>query len=95
MNKTRVNLDHPIEIDDNSVAFIELRRPIVGDLVKVFSKKQASNYEQEADLVALLSDRTRDEIDLIDVVDFKKFQKIIIEFLTPGKTPLSLIKSSK
>jgi len=79
-NTQRVKLDHPFEVDGETVEAVSLRRPKVRDLRKMEAARSGGDMEQSVVLMAALTDLPVSVIEEIDSDDFMKLSKMIEGF---------------
>ena len=78
----QVVLDFPVNINGVEYADLVLRRPVVRD-VRIASRVQGSDADQEATLIAQLCDVSSEVIDCLDVADYGKLSVALQNFQNP------------
>ncbi len=77
---TTIALKYPITLDGNEVREVSLRRPLVGDILKLDAVK--SDTKRELTLISVLSGLPSSALEMIDMGDWGKIQKVAVDFLS-------------
>lgn len=72
-----VQLQYPVTLPDGKLTEITLRRPTLGDNLKC---GQDGSVEKEVLLISLLTGLTREDLILLDMLDYRKLQDEILRF---------------
>ena len=83
-----IQLTHPIEADGGTVSALQLRRPVVRDMLAA-DKTAGSEAEKEVRMFASLCEVTPGVIEALDLTDYMALQETYRGFLssvrvTPG-----------
>ncbi|MGB0503597.1 MAG: phage tail assembly protein [Thalassolituus sp.] len=81
MEKLKIELTHPIDIDGIKVSVLQLRRPKVRDMLSV-EKSVDNDAEKEIQLFANLCELTPENLLDLDMADYSKLQKAYQDFLS-------------
>lgn len=81
MDKLKIELTHPINLDGTKVSLLQLRRPKVRDMLSV-EKSVDNDAEKEIQLFANLCELTPENLHDLDMVDYAKLQKAYQDFLS-------------
>ena len=81
MDKLKIELTHPINLDGTNVSLLQLRRPKVRDMLSV-EKSVDNDAEKEIQLFANLCELTPENLHDLDMVDYAKLQKAYQDFLS-------------
>ena len=81
MDKLKIELTHPIDIDGTKVSVLQLRRPKVRDMFSV-EKSVDNDAEKEIQLFANLCELTPENLLDLDMADYSKLQKAYQDFLS-------------
>ncbi|MGI1678973.1 MAG: phage tail assembly protein [Cellvibrionaceae bacterium] len=81
MEKLKIELTHPIDIDGIKVSVLQLRRPKVRDMLSV-EKIVDNDAEKEIQLFANLCELTPENLLDLDMADYSKLQKAYQDFLS-------------
>jgi hypothetical protein len=81
MDKLKIELTHPIDIDGTKVSVLQLRRPKVRDMLGV-EKSVDNDAEKEIQLFANLCELTPENLLDLDMADYSKLQKAYQDFLS-------------
>ncbi len=81
-----IPLDYPIEIDGVLVKNLKMRRPKVRDMIASV-KGPGSNEGKEVKLFANLCEVTENDINELDLSDYKKLQDMFNGFLSSKSEP--------
>lgn len=81
MDKLKIDLTHPIDIDGTKVSVLRLRRPKVRDMLSV-EKSVDNDAEKEIQLFANLCELTPENLLDLDMADYSKLQKAYQDFLS-------------
>ena len=78
-----VKLTHPIEADGGTVSALQLRRPVVRDMLAA-DKAAGSEAEKEVRMFACLCEVTPGVIEALDLTDYMALQETYRGFLSSG-----------
>ena len=81
MDKLKIELTHPIDIDGTKVSVLQLRRPKVRDMLSV-EKSVDNDAEKEIRLFVNLCELTPENLLDLDMADYSKLQKAYQDFLS-------------
>ena len=82
-----IKLTHPIEADGGKVDALQLRRPVVRDMLAA-DKAAGSEAEKEVRMFASLCEVTSGVIEALDLTDYMTLQETYRGFLSSGpQTP--------
>lgn len=81
MSEYTIQLDHPMQIDGQSIHELTIRRPKVKDLREA-EKAGAGASEQELSLFARLTGINPEDLDEMDLADYQKLQQRYSAFLS-------------
>lgn len=76
---TDITLDYPITINGAQVTRIRLRRPKTRDTL-IARKMKGDSAEQEIALIANLSELSPEDVQELDVADYRKVQQALEAF---------------
>lgn len=76
---TDITLDYPIKINGAEVTRIRLRRPKTRDTL-IARKLHGDSAEQEIALIANLAEWTPEDVQELDVADYRKVQQALEAF---------------
>ena len=82
-SSVQVVLDYPVKHNGVEYADLVLRRPLVRD-VRLASRAQGSDADQEATLIAHLCDVPSEVIDSMDFSDYGKLSVALQNFQSPA-----------
>lgn len=77
--KTEIKLQYPIEFNGQKRAVISMRRPKLRDFEAV--ENVTNDIEKSVRLIANLSEITPDEVRELDMVDYRKVNAVLEDFL--------------
>lgn len=80
-----IKLTHPIEADGGTVSALQLRRPVVRDMLAA-DKTAGSEAEKEVRMFANLCEVTPAVIEALDLTDYMALQETYRGFLSSGPT---------
>ena len=78
-----IKLTHPIEADGGTVDALQLRRPVVRDMLAA-DKTAGSEAEKEVRMFANLCEVTPGVIEALDLADYMTLQETYRGFLSSG-----------
>ena len=82
-----IKLTHPIEADGGTVSALQLRRPVVRDMLAA-DKAAGTEAEKEVRMFANLCEVTPSVIEALDLTDYMMLQETYRGFLSSGpQTP--------
>ena len=83
-----IKLTHPIEADGGTVSALQLRRPVVRDMLAA-DKTAGSEAEKEVRMFASLCEVTPGVIEALDLTDYMTLQETYRGFLSSGPQTLA------
>ena len=79
-----IQLTHPIEADGGTVSALQLRRPVVRDMLAA-DKTAGSEAEKEVRMFASLCEVTPGVIEALDLTDYMALQETYRGFLSSAR----------
>ena len=73
----KIELDFPLDIAGSKIAFVQMRRPKVSDMIVADKLGKKNDMETTVQLFALL---TQQDPEVIREMDFKDFTKLKVAF---------------
>jgi hypothetical protein len=84
MDKTTIELKYPITVDGTEVRALYMRRPKVRDLLLGVKSAGKTEEEKEIRMFANLCEVTPENIEALDLTDYKQLGDAYVDFFGTG-----------
>jgi hypothetical protein len=81
--KTKIELQYPIDISGAKVSVLHLRRPKARDL-EAMDRQGGGNVGRTVGLISALAELTPEQVRELDAADFNRISEVVSGFLSPA-----------